>query len=75
MAKKFPKLDLPMSELIRLYAEDKLWIVHNADTFEPYFMLPDTRKMYHGDDTEFWDYLSLIVRENTKHVAMRGMKV
>lgn len=67
--KTFPKLDLPTSDLHRLFLDGKLSIVHNAGTFEPYFLVGD--KLYFGDDDDFWDYLSLANRMNITYKAVK----
>lgn len=75
MTVKFPKLDMPVSDTLRLSAEDKLWVVHNPNTFEPYFMMVETKEIYHGDDDDYWDYVSLAVRKGIKYKALKGNNV
>lgn len=69
---KLTALTLPISEILRLRAEDKLQIVHNPDSFEPYFYLVDEASYYSGDNEEYWDYISYIVELNIKRIARNG---
>lgn len=55
----FPILDMPASDILHLHSLDKLWIVHNERTFEPYFYLVDKKEWYMGDNKEVWDYIEL----------------
>jgi hypothetical protein len=70
MTKPFPKLDMPISEVLKLFVDGELSIVHNATTFEPYFLIGD--KLYFGDDNDFWDYLSLTNRMTITYKALKA---
>lgn len=68
--KPFPKLDLQASDLHRLFLDGELLIVHNAGTFEPYFLVG--ANLYFGDDDDFWDYLSLANRMTITYKATKA---
>lgn len=57
-----PKLYLTVSEILKAHVDGKLQIVHNSNTFEPYFLYEG--KLHDGNDDEVWNHVELINKLN-----------
>jgi hypothetical protein len=68
----FPRLDLLVSEILRLFSYGELLVIRNERTFEPYFKYNGS--YYFGDDNDFWNYISKIRHEDETYLATNPEK-